>query len=119
MITMKAIAAISLTGLGAGTMSTDMYLASHATSTPPAMPVEAKSPPAFVPAEPPPSRAAGSVVTLEPVTIYASAALARVVRRTPQAAAPAQPRELVPCSDWRSLESGPAGHRVQSLCAPK
>ena len=116
MISIKAIAAISLTGLGAAAMSADVYLANHATPAPPDLTPE--PPRTFHPlVVPTPAPApVATVVTLEPVTILASAPAPRVARRVSKPA-PA-PRELVPCSEWRSLESGPAGHRVQTLCVP-
>ena len=120
MISIKAIAAISLTGLGAAAMSADVYLASHTTTVPaearePTRGFHPRVPARSVPSAPSPAPAE-AVVTLQPVTIYASAGVPRSVRRALKAAPEA--RELVPCSEWRSLESGPAGHRVQALCIP-
>lgn len=117
MISIKAIAAISLTGLGAAAMSADVYLASHTTTIPPEAREPTRSFNALVPERSLPSPApTEAVVTLEPVTIYASAGAPRSVHRALKVAP--QARELVPCSEWRALESGPAGHRVQALCIP-
>ena len=112
MISIKALMAISLTGLGAAAMGADAYLASH-------HPVAARVEPvthepllvAMTPETPEPSPVVEDrVVTLDPVTIYARTVTPRrVARKAPE-------RVLVPCSEWRSLESGPAGHQVQRLC---
>jgi hypothetical protein len=108
MISIKAISALGLTGLGAATMTTDVYLANKAPSAPPlsivyeplpAMPPEAQ--PVAVP-EPVPTPS----LELAPMIIYARAAHP----------APAPTTSLAACSEWRALDSGPAGRGVRTLC---
>jgi hypothetical protein len=75
---------------------------------------EAEIPRAPPPAEKPVAHpeARSLVVTIEPVLVYGSLPRHRVA--APRSVAkPA----LVPCSDWRALESGPAGHGVRTLCS--
>lgn len=107
MISIKALMAISMTGLGAAAMGADVYLASHKTEAVHAEPVATR--PVALAAKVDPPAPVDRTVTLEAVTVYGSV-------WTPHKAASAPQRALVPCSDWRSLESGPAGHRVQQLC---
>lgn len=105
MISIKAISAIALGGLGAATMGTDVYLATQKPEPPPPLLVMEAPPPARPqpvtvrePVPPPP-------VEIAPVVIYGR-----------RAARPAPKQELVACSDWHSLASGPAGRGVRTLC---
>ena len=110
MISIKAISAIALTGLGAATVSTDVYLANQkpapagavapATEAPPPPKLRplAAAPAANLPAPPPP-------LEIAPVVIYG--------RRR---AHPPAKQELVACSDWHSLANGPAARGVRTLC---
>lgn len=119
MFRIKAIAAVALAGLGSATMGTDMYMASHTKAPPPkaevveqAIPIRAMPEPVLVVPAPEPE----PVLMLPPVTLYA-----RDRSRHARQAAPVQePREqgLVACSDWRSLQSGPEGRGVRTLCTP-
>lgn len=110
MYRIKAIAAVALAGLGGATIGTDAYMASH--GSPPAREVPIPIHP--VP-EPPTAQAVAPspVVMLEPVTIESRLP----ARHKIAAAAPAaEERTLVPCSDWRSLETGPSDRGVRTLC---
>jgi hypothetical protein len=118
MFRIKAIAAVALAGLGGATVGTDAYMASHAPSAPPQQQVVEQ--PAPVRARPAPEPVVtpdpDPVLVLKPVTIYAVDRSRHAARR----AAPAAPQEqeLVACSQWRSLETGPADRGVRTLCAP-
>ena len=116
MFRIKAIAAVALAGLGGATMGTDAYMASH---RPAAHGYELPSyevpKPAPVAAEAPKVQkdVASDVVMIEPVTITSRPA---VRHRAVAQVAPEPQREYVPCSNWRSLETGPAGRGVRTLC---
>jgi hypothetical protein len=111
MISIKAISALTLTGLGAATMSTDVYLANQKPAPPPySVVIETRhgSPPATVPiGERAPTEA--PPLELDPVVITG-----RLHKAVPQA----PKRELTVCSDWHSLASGPAARGVRALCVP-
>jgi hypothetical protein len=114
MFRIKAILAIGLAGLGGATMGTDAYLVAHESKPKP--PAVQPAPPVAPPAMPPVVQPrAEQVLTFPPTVIYSrlphGAARAQAVAATPIAT------ELVPCSDWRSLDTGPAGRSVQMLCA--
>jgi len=108
MISIKAISALGLTGLGAATMSTDVYLAHQKPLVPP-LSVVYEPLPAPPPEAPPvvtPEPEASPSIELAPIVVYAR----------PAHSAPAPTRALAACSDWRSLESGPQARGVRSLC---
>lgn len=109
MISMKAVAALALSGLGAASMA-NLARLEYGRRAPVAVRVAAPAPPRVVPrsAAPPPP-ATNRVVTLEPVLVYARAAPRVAPRPKPE-------RKLAACSDWRQVESGPAGHGVRVLC---
>jgi hypothetical protein len=106
MISIKAISAIALTGLGAATVSTDVYLATQQPRAPAAAPVAEMPPPPKVEAPAPAVTAPAPAppVEIEPVIIYG---------RKP---GPQPKQELVACSDWQSLSSGPVDRGVRTLC---
>lgn len=113
MISTKAVVALALTGLGAATVSTDAYLMFHHHA-----PVSPRKE-AEIPRAPPPAPRApvhpeerSTTVTIEPVLVYGTLPRHRAVAAKPMA----EPA-LVPCSEWRALESGPAGHGVRTLCS--
>lgn len=113
MISLKAFAAISLTGLGAAAMSADVYLASRARTPQAPSSTEPRTQRSLAPravrmTSEPQVVNSDTAVTLAPVTIYSRAPAARVRHKV------APTRELVPCSDWRSL--GAVGHGVRQLC---
>ena len=116
MFRIKAIAAVALAGLGGATMGTDAYMASH---RPAAhgyeLPNYQASTPAPVAVEAPQVQkdVAKDVVMIQPVTITSRPALRH--RAVAQVAREPQ-QEFVPCSSWRSLETGPAGRGVRTLC---
>ena len=116
MFRIKAIAALALAGLGGATMGTDVYLSSHHPSASRfELPkYEAPKPPAVAVRELPSPAATSPVVSIDPVTI---ASRTPVHRRAavPIAPQPVQ-KEFVPCSEWRSLDTGPAGRGVRTLC---
>jgi hypothetical protein len=112
MITMKALAAIALTGMGAGAMGANAYMLSHTGERAHVAAHVNAPPPAAARREAPPAPAADPVIVLEPVTLRVRPPAARAVSHK------APPRELAPCSSWRPLESGPAGHGVRALCVP-
>jgi hypothetical protein len=116
MFRIKAIAALALAGLGGATMGADVYLASH---RPAAHGFElpkyqAPNPaPVAVEASRVQKEARNDVVTIEPVTITSRPR----ARHRPVVEAASEPQqEFVPCSNWRSLETGPAGRGVRTLC---
>src|SRR5690348_8778593 len=119
MLRIKAIAAVALAGLGSATMGTDVYMASHTKASPPkevveqAIPVRAIPEPVIVAPAPAPE----PVLMLPPVTLYARDRSRHAAR---QAAPVEEPKEqgLVACSDWRSLDTGPQGRGVRTLCTP-
>ena len=112
MISLKAAAAVTLTGLGASTLGVDGYLLSNHHRIESNAPAEGFLPPVRI-AVPDKSTSVEvetpALLVLEPVLIRA-----RVRHR----AAPEAPAALVPCSDWQSLASGPAARHVQRLCTP-
>jgi hypothetical protein len=118
MISIKAISAIVLTGLGAATVSTDVYLANQKprpagleavpvveAPPPPAAPAPAAAPVAVAPAALPP-------LEIPPVMIVGR----RPAARPPAKQEPAKQQEYVACSDWRSMANGPAARGVRTLC---
>jgi hypothetical protein len=109
MISIKALVAVTLSGLGAAAMSADVYLVNQRPLVP-AAPTVLEAPPSPRPA--PVAVAARAPaprpLQLEPVTIYARAVRPHVAAR------PTRP--LAVCSDWRSMDSGPASRGVRSLC---
>ncbi len=117
MFRIKAIAAVALAGLGGATMGADVYMASH---RPAARGYELPNyqapnpPPVAVEAPRAQKEASTDVVTIEPVTIESRA---RARPRAVVEAAREPQQEFVPCSSWRSLETGPAGRGVRTLCA--
>ncbi|HVW27519.1 MAG TPA: hypothetical protein VHC69_19275 [Polyangiaceae bacterium] len=118
MFRIKAIATLALAGLGGATMGTDVYLSSHHPSPSPTafeLPkYEAPKPaPVAVPERAAPA-AARSTVTIAPVTIASRIPVHH--RVAPQIAQPPAEKELVPCSEWRSLDTGPADRGVRTLC---
>ena len=116
MFRIKAIAAVVLGGLGGATLGTDVYLASHDTAAPPVAAVVTPAPSPPLVTEAPKSVAdSNPILILSPVTIY-SRNVARIARRAP-AAEPVK-SELVVCSNWRSLATGPEGRGVRTLCVP-
>jgi hypothetical protein len=107
MIRTKLFMALALTGFGAAALGINASLPGPA---PPRLPprVEAASAPVVM------LRAmevpeASQEVMLDPVTIYSRSPARRLA-----VAAPA----LVPCSDWRTMASGPSGRGVRALCVP-
>ena len=118
MFRIKAMAAIALAGLGGATVGTDAYMASHAPSAPPPQQVVEQPSPVRAPPAPAPvvTPDPDPVLVLKPVTIYAVDRSRHAARR----ALPAAPeeQELVACSEWRSLETGPRDRGVRTLCAP-
>jgi hypothetical protein len=108
MISIKAISALGLTGLGAATMSTDVYLANQKPLAPPLSIVYAPlpAPPPEAPPVVTPEPEAAASIELAPIVVYAR----------PANRAPAPTRALAACSDWRSLDSGPATRGVRTLC---
>jgi hypothetical protein len=106
MVSIKAISAIALTGLGAATVSTDVYLATQQprAPAPAAAPVAEMPPPPKAPAPAATVPATSQPVEIEPVIIYG---------RKP---GPQPKQELVACSDWQSLSSGPVDRGVRTLC---
>jgi len=111
MISTKVIVALSLTGLGAGVTAGSALLANAHRFAPVTLEPEVRlkpEPPKR--AEPTPAPERNAVVTLDPVTVVGELP-ARPVRKV---AAP--PRQLVPCSKWRDVTSGPTGHGVRELC---
>ena len=110
MISIKAISAIGLTGLGAATVSTDVYLATQS----PRAPVVEIAPITEAPPPPKPELPAAAAVAapapqppleIAPVIIYGR-------KPTP----PPTKRDFVPCTDWQSMASGPASRGVRTLC---
>ncbi|HEX4336894.1 MAG TPA: hypothetical protein VH062_13335 [Polyangiaceae bacterium] len=117
MFRIKAIAAMGLAGLGGATVGTDAYLTSRHDAPPRAEAVQ-PAPPAPLPAPMPVAPApapAENVIAFPPTVIYSRLPTHRVARAQAVTATP-KATELVPCSDWHSLESGPAGRSVQMLC---
>lgn len=116
MFRIKAIAAVALAGLGGATMGTDVYMASH---RPAAHGYELpnyqapKPAPVAVESLQVQKDVGNDVVMIEPVTITSRPAL----RHRAVAQAAREPvQEFVPCSSWRSLDTGPAGRGVRTLC---
>jgi hypothetical protein len=111
MISVKAVVALAVSGLGAASMASVAYL-EFGKRAPIAAPVPEPATPAaraVVPkAEAPPPAPQATPITLEPVFIYG-----RMARHV---AKPEKTTQLVACSDWRALESGPSGHGVRTLC---
>jgi len=112
MISIKAISAIGLTGLGAATVSTDVYLATQKPRAPagyvePRPVTETPPPPKLEPLAAPAADVPDPAPPLEiaPVIIYG---------RKP--APPPSKRDFVPCTDWQSMASGPASRGVRTLC---
>lgn len=112
MISVKPLVTLVLMGLGSATVGTDVYLAGktkHVAPTPDVVttfvPPAASTIVMVTTPEPEPN----PVLVLPPVTIES-----RAFKRTVSAKPPAQ--ELVVCSNWRALESGPSGHGVRNLC---
>lgn len=128
MFTAKALVALTLTALGGATAGTVVYIQTHPPNpaTLPAEPAAPMEKTAFRPpvSLAPPEPEATRSVTLEPVQITAPLPPRKVAaparrKRAPVATAAAEPEPAsVVCSDWRDLESGPAGRRVRSLCTP-
>jgi hypothetical protein len=118
MLSIKAIAAIALAGLGSATMGTDVYMASHTKAPSKEFVIELSAP---VRAEPAPlvapAPAPDPVLMLSPVTIYAHDRSRHAARQASPTEAPKE-QGLVACSDWRSLENGPEGRGVRTLCTP-
>jgi hypothetical protein len=116
MFRIKAIAALALAGLGGATMGTDAYLAAHHPSAPNyELPQMAVSKPMSEAAPLRPSQTVtNDVVTLSPVTITSRPAARR--RAAPQVVQEPRDQRFVPCSEWRSLDTGPAGRGVRTLC---
>ncbi len=116
MFRIKAIAAIALTGLGGATMGADVYMASH---RPAAHGYELpgyqapKRAPVAVEAPRVQKDVSKDVVAIEPVTITSRP---RARHRAAAVAASEPQQEFVPCSNWRSLETGPEGRGVRTLC---
>lgn len=119
MFRIKAIAAVALAGLGGATVGTDAYMASHPPSAPPPQQVVERHAPVHAPPAPEPvvTPDPDPVLVLKPVTLYAVDRSRHAARRAPPAAAP-QEQQLVACSDWRSLDTGPRDRGVRTLCAP-
>jgi len=116
MFRIKAIAAIALTGLGGAAVGTDAYMVSHPPSAPLVAHVLRKNEalgqkPAVVMLPSP--TATNTVVTITPVTIT-SPVPAR--RRVTAQIAETPSLQFVPCSQWRALDTGPAGRGVRALC---
>jgi hypothetical protein len=117
MFRIKAIAALALAGLGGATLGTDAYMASHRPSAHAyELPNYEAPKPAPVTVEAPrvQNETGNAVVTIDAVTIKSRPparhrAVARVVQEPQQ--------EFVPCSNWRSLDTGPAGRGVRTLCS--
>jgi len=117
MMSVKAVFALSMTAIGASTLSVSAYVAKHP-------PVSARPPPIEADVvRLPPTRfefvlassldAEKSTETtelmLDPVTIYGKDSM-RIGARQPQKAV------LQPCSAWHPLASGPSNRRVKDLC---
>jgi hypothetical protein len=117
MFRIKAIAALALAGLGGATLGTDAYMASHRPSAHGyALPSYEAPKPAPVAVDAPRIQRdpANAVVTIDAVTIKSRSA----VRRRAVARVAQEPQqEFVPCSSWRSLDTGPAGRGVRTLCS--
>ncbi|HEX4478985.1 MAG TPA: hypothetical protein VH142_28070 [Polyangiaceae bacterium] len=112
MISIKPLASLVLMGLGSATVGTDVYLAGKPKPVAPTpevvttfVPPAASSIVVVTTPEPDPN----PVVVLPPLTIENHRS-----KRAVTAKPPAQ--ELVVCSNWRELESGPSGHGVRNLC---
>jgi hypothetical protein len=117
MFRIKAIAAVALAGLGGATMGTDVYMASHRPAAhrdeSPSSEVS-KPAPIAVEAQRVDKDMQNPVVTISPVTLKSHPpgrhrAASQVAREEPR-------QEFVPCSNWRSLDTGPQGRGVRTLC---
>lgn len=107
MIRTKLFMALTLTGFGAAALGINASLPGPA---PPRLPPRAEvasAPIATLGVIEVPE--ASREVTLDPVTIYA---------RVPTRRTAAVAQELVPCSDWRAMASGPSERGVRALCVP-
>ena len=117
MIATKAIAAISLTGLGGVTAGSAAYLEANPgflvretpQLSPPAPLAVAPRVPVTVSVARTPQPEA---INMNPVVITAQA------RRVHRAAPSQPPTAQTACSDWQDLATGPAGRKVRMLCAP-
>ncbi len=112
MITLKPLASLVLMSLGSATVGTDVYLAGKTKHVAPAPDIVTTFvPPAasaiVVVTTPEPD--ADPVVVLPPLTVESRASRRAVTSKPPA-------EQLVVCSNWRELETGPAGHGVRNLC---
>jgi hypothetical protein len=116
MFRIKAIAALALAGLGGATMGTDAYLASHHRTASEIAPHQSEASTPVVAATKPAPAATSTVVTLEPITLTSRAPARHHAAPRMAPPPPVDEQEFVPCSDWRSLETGPADRGVRTLC---
>lgn len=114
MIVTKAVAAITMTGLGSLAAGTAAYFEANPRAT--THEVKAERAPPAVAKTPAPARArvveqaTNDVLTIDPVVINVP------VRRAPKAVAKPPPPVQGPCSDWQGMTTGPAGRKVRLLC---
>jgi hypothetical protein len=112
MIAIKAVAAITMTGLGSLAAGTGAYFEMNPRAMTREVQTE-RAPPAIVPAPvlaPVVEKQTDEVLTIDPVVITGRE------RRAPKAVAePSRPVEG-PCSDWQGMTTGPAGRKVRLLC---
>jgi hypothetical protein len=112
MISTKVFLALALSGLGAASMGADAYLMFGKRPKIPAAQAETPRPKPTPPvAASHPPEEVNHVVTIDTVMVYG-----HMHHHVATAPAAAKKSGLVPCSDWRSLESGPAGRGVRTLC---